>query len=228
MRPTVSVVVPTYNEEAAIAKLLENLCAIGADEIIVADGHSSDRTGEIASGYPGIRFLCSPTPNRAVQMNLGAAWSTGDILLFLHADVRLGPNSLHALRKTMSDPAVLGGNFDIQYEGGDLAASWFTAVNRWRCRWGIFYGDSGIFCRRSVFEHLGGYRDWPLMEDYEFARKLWMSGKISFLTESIYVSNRRWKKSGLFSTVVFWIVIQALYQLRVSPRRLARLYGIVR
>lgn len=201
---------------------------IGADEVIVADGNSSDRTREIASAYPGVLFLCSPAPNRAVQMNLGAASSGGDILLFLHADVRLGPDSLHALRKTMVDPAVLGGNFDIQYEGGDLAAAWFTAVNRWRRRWGIFYGDSGIFCRRSVFERLGGYRDWPLMEDYDFARKLWMSGKISFLMEPIYVSDRRWRKSGLFSTVAFWAIIQALYQLGVSPRRLARLYGVVR
>ena len=52
--------------------------------------------------------------------------------------------------KSSRDPDVVGGNFDMCYEGSDWVAAAFTSVNRWR-RWlGAFYGDSGIFCRRKV------------------------------------------------------------------------------
>jgi cellulose synthase/poly-beta-1,6-N-acetylglucosamine synthase-like glycosyltransferase len=81
-------------------------------------------------------------------MNAGAQASSGEVLVFLHADVRLGPGGLAAVRDSLRDPKVVGGNFDVRYE------------NRWR-RLGVFYGDSGIFCRHRVFEALSGYAPWP-------------------------------------------------------------------
>src|SRR5205823_6342604 len=101
-----------------------------------------------------------------------------------------------ALRRAMENDTVIGGTFDIQYEGGDFPASLFTRVNRARRRIGIFYGDAGIFCRRSVFASMCGYREWPIMEDYEFARRLWKHGRVVLLNEPIWVSDRRWRKAG--------------------------------
>ena len=77
-------------------------------------------------------------------MNVGAQASSGEVLLFLHADVRLGPGGLAAVRDNLRNPEVAGGNFDIHYEGCDWVAAAFTSVNRWRRRLGVFYGDSGI------------------------------------------------------------------------------------
>src|SRR5207244_11570986 len=59
---------------------------------------------------------------RATQMNEGARASSGDVLLFLHADVRLGPGALAAVRECMRDADIIGGNFDIRYEGEDWVA----------------------------------------------------------------------------------------------------------
>jgi rSAM/selenodomain-associated transferase 2 len=223
---TLSIVIPTYNEEATIGRLLAQLAKAGAEEIVVADGNSSDRTAEIvrAARVP----LIEMPPCRALQMNAGARASHGDALLFLHADVRLGDGALAAVRGALEDAAVAGGNLDVVYEGGDFAAACFTKVNRWRRRWGIFYGDSGIFCRRTVFESLGGFPPWPIMEDYEFARCLFRSGKLAFCNAHLYVSARRWKSSGLLATLGTWFLIQTLYTLGMPPRRLARLYQAVR
>lgn len=223
--PAISIIVPVYNEEAAVGGLLDNLSAQGPAEIIVVDGGSTDRTAELAS--PRAHLIRSET-GRAAQMNAGAAAASGETLLFLHADVRLEEGSLGRIGSAMEDAAVVGGNFDVRYEGSGWAASAFTRINRWRRRWGIFYGDSGIFCRRSVFEKLGGYRLWPVMEDYDFARRLSKAGRLALLERSIWVSDRRWRNSGLFRTLWSWFLIQGLYSLGVPPRHLARLYRHVR
>lgn len=227
MKCSVSILIPTYNEASVVEGLLHNLSALGADEIIVIDGGSRDGTCEITSGFPEARLIHA-APCRALQMNAGFLASRGDVLLFLHADVQLNPGALEPVRCALSDPAVAGGNFDIHYEGQDRAATWFTAINRHRRRWGILYGDSGIFCRRSVFETLGGFKPWPILEDYEFARRLGKMGPLALLSEPIYVSNRRWRRRGLCPTMWSWLLIQGLYTLGVSPHRLARLYSAVR
>jgi hypothetical protein len=62
---------------------------------IEANGNSADRTVEIASAYARI-IRCRPC--RAMQMNAGARASSGGVVVFLRADVRLGAGGLAALR----------------------------------------------------------------------------------------------------------------------------------
>ena len=223
--PSVSIIIPTLNEEHVIGALLECLVPQQPDEIIVADGCSSDRTVEIASHHARV---VRSAPIRGTQMNHGAEASSGEVLLFLHADVRPSSRAVEELRRTMRTPAIIGGNFSIRYEGRDMAAAFFTWVSRVRRPCGVFYGDSGIFCRRNVFEGLGGYRPWQIMEDYEFARRLWRAGKLALLDEPIGVSARRWRKLGLPRTVWSWVWIQGLYSAGMSPGRLAKMYRNVR
>jgi len=223
--PTISIVIPTINEEANIGPLLDNLEGLGAEEIIVADGGSTDSTAAIAGRRA--RVVHSPA-NRGLQMNEGARVAGGGILLFLHADVRLGAGSLDRVRQAMRDGGAPGGCFDIRYEGEDAAARAFTVINRWRRALGVFYGDAGIFSRRRVFEELGGYRPYPVLEDYEFARRLRKTGKLALLDEPIHVSNRRWRNSSIPGTLWSWFWIQGLYLAGVSPERLARMYRNVR
>jgi rSAM/selenodomain-associated transferase 2 len=221
----ISVIIPALNEEGSLAAMLEAVRAAGECEIIVVDGGSADRTRAIAARYGTV---LGSAPGRAVQMNRGAKESSGEVLLFLHADVVFPPNGLAAIARVLTDPSIAGGNFDIEYEGNSFSCRIFTRINRWRRPFGIFYGDSGIFVRREVFEQLGGYRSLPLMEDYDFARRLVRRGRTVCLKESLTVSARRWEEYGLLRTTAAWFFLHVFYYLGVPTRWWRRLYPDIR
>lgn len=222
----ISVIIPTYNEESRLEQLLRELQEQGTGaEVLVADGASTDATVAVAARHA--RVVRSER-NRGRQLNRAAREAQGDILLFLHADVRLPAGALAAVERVLADRRVVGGTFSLEFTGDGLPGRVFTGINRWRRRFGIFYGDSGIFVRRELFERLGGFREWPLVEDYEFARRLVKAGKTVCLPERLQVSSRRWSGGRLWRTMAAWLFIQTFYFLGVSPERLARWYPPVR
>jgi rSAM/selenodomain-associated transferase 2 len=223
----ITVIIPTFNEYPTIVALVRSLIEQQPLEILIADGESTDGTAKACDGLPGTRSIACPR-GRAIQMNIAAREARGDILLFLHADVEIPAGALAAVAASMRDPDVAGGHFDILFAGGDTTATIFSSINRIRYRFGVFYGDSGIFCRKSAFEQMGGYQPWPILEDYDFARRLRRFGRIASLPLALHVSDRRWRRGGLLKTLWAWFWIQALYLAGVPPHRLARMYRNVR
>lgn len=222
----ISVIIPTLNEESCIQETLETLLAAAGDfEVIVVDGQSDDRTESLASHY--CRTITSPR-GRATQMNRGAEFARGEILLFLHADAAFPRSGIRSLEKAMEDHRVVGGNFDLIFEGDSAPPRIFTWINRWRRPFGVFYGDSGIFVRRAIFDELRGYRALPLMEDYDFARRLVKRGKTAFVKDPLIVSSRRWEEHGLLRTMSLWFFLHTFYLAGVPARYLAPFYPPIR
>ncbi|MGI9185141.1 MAG: TIGR04283 family arsenosugar biosynthesis glycosyltransferase [Solirubrobacteraceae bacterium] len=227
--PVISVVVPVLNEARGLPSLLDHLLQLdGRFEVVIADGGSTDGTPQIAAAHPRAPRLVHSPPGRAEQMNAGAAQASGEALLFLHADTRLPPDAYRSLRRALANPGVIGGNFELRFDGADrfsrLLGGWY-ALQR---RAGVYYGDSAIWVRRTAFERLGGYRPLPIMEDYELSRRLQRAGDTSCLPGPAVTSARRWQQLGLLRTIASWVLIRLLFIAGVSPARLARRYPHVR
>ena len=221
----VSVIIPVLNEESTIENLLTQDWVAHADEVIVADGGSTDRTVALAGQYATV--ICAE-PGRGPQMNAGARKASGDILFFLHADVRLQPGAIEAIRLAFENPAVVGGCLDVVFTGGDWVSRLFTWGYHHRRIFRIIYGDAGIFCSNNIFLQMGGYKNIAIMEDYEFARRLWKLGRMALVDEPIYVSDRRWRRAGLLRTWMVWTVIQTLFSLGYPPQKLGKFYKVIR
>ncbi len=221
----VSIIVPVLNEAAHLPILLEGLAPLRDHaEIIVVDGGSADGTADAERAAGWARVLASPR-GRARQMNAGAAAATGEVLLFLHADVTLPPNALQDIDAALADPQVVGGRFDVRLENPRRIYRVIEAFMNARSRWsGIWTGDQAIFMRRAVFERLGGYPDIPLMEDVEFSRRLRGAGRRACLRTRVTASARKWEREGVFRTITLMWGLRFLYMVGVSPARLHRWY----
>lgn len=223
----VSVVVPVLDEEARIEHQLRTLTDEKRwHEVIVVDGGSMDRTVERARVVTGVRVLVAPR-GRALQMNAGARSATGDVLLFLHADVELPSDALRHVAEALADPCVVAGAFRTwtvpDAPGHRLAPLLRLADLRSRYT-GLPYGDQAVFVRAGIFERLGGYPEQPLMEDLEMSRRLRRAGKIRTVPARVRVSGRRFLSRPLYYFVLLNI-FPMLYAAGVPPARLARLYG---
>src|SRR5262249_54043541 len=115
----VSEIIPTLQESSTIIGCLEHLAGQGADEVVVADASSPDGTADLAA--PLCTLVVRSPRGRGVQQNRGAAASSGDVLLFLHADCRLEAGALDLLRRFVRrHPRVPGGCFRMRVEDRDL------------------------------------------------------------------------------------------------------------
>jgi len=221
--PLVSVIVPTFDEEAELPALFDHLDSVDGEwEVLVADGGSRDRTVEIARERGA--EVVSEGSHRAPQLNAAAARAQGELLVFLHADSRLPPDAHRALSET--DAA--GGNFALRFDGGDRFARVLTRAYAFQRRFGFYYGDSTIWLRPSTFAALGGYRDLPIMDDYDLVRRLERGFQTECLPGPALTSPRRWRALGVPRTLVTWWVIRLLFVAGVPAERLARLYKRIR
>jgi rSAM/selenodomain-associated transferase 2 len=220
---SISIIIPTLNEEEHLASTLAGLTSEPGIEAIVVDGGSTDRTIQMAEGY-GIRVLSAPA-GRARQMNTGAAQANGDILLFLHADTRLPVGFADHIRTALSKQGVVAGAFQLAIDGPGIGLRIIEKLANLRSRWlGLPYGDQAMFLPKSLFQELGGFPDQPIMEDFELARRLAKRGKIVILPLAVVTAARRWQRLGLLKTTLLNQAIVIAYLYGVSPDRLARWY----
>ena len=223
----ISIILPVLHEtqriEEAIARLRDQYPR-NEMEIVVVDG---DMGGTTISAIKDEKVLkLTSKRGRAFQMNRGAAFARGDILLFLHADTLLPFRALDLVRAAMDDTRFVAGTFDLGFntERGifrvtELYVSLRTRLTR------VPFGDQAIFIRRDYFEKIGGYREIPLMEDVELMKRIRKRGdKIIIIPEKVRTSPRRYEQEGIiYCTLRNWLV-QALYAWGVPAERLEKWY----
>jgi rSAM/selenodomain-associated transferase 2 len=225
---TLSAIVPMLNEAATIASTLDALRrgAPGA-EIVVVDGGSIDASVTIAQ--PLCDTLISAPRGRARQMNAGTRASHGDALVFVHADTIVPATFAADIASALSDPAIVGGRFDVKLDSSAVPYRIIGAMISLRSRISrTGTGDQAIFVRRDVFDRLGGFPELELCEDLEFSRRLKRAGRIACLRTRVTTSARRWNRDGVARTVLRMWLIRAMYLLGVPPARLKRMYSDTR
>lgn len=222
--PPLSIVVPALDEAAGIGMALARLQPLRRRgcEVVVVDGGSRDATVALATPASD-RVVVSP-PGRAAQMNAGARVARGDVLLFLHADTELPDDADRRVLEAL-DAGPGWGRFDVRIAGRPAMLRVIAAMMNLRSRLtAVATGDQAMFCRRAVFEAVGGFPSQPLMEDVEISKRLRRLGPPACLRARVTTSGRRWERHGVVRTVLLMWRLRLAYFLGVDPARLARIY----
>lgn len=222
------IVVPVLNEEQVIEATLERLAVLREREVrvIVVDGGSSDATVQKARPFAD-HVLQSPS-GRALQMNAGAkaALADGaDALLFLHADCALPAAADVSIEQALRTSGRVWGRFDVRIDGKSKMLRIVSTMMNWRSRLtGICTGDQGIFITAAAFRQLHGFALIPLMEDIEFCKRARALSRPIALRARVVVSGRRWRRQGIWHTIVLMWRFRLAYFLGADPQRLAQQY----
>lgn len=226
--PFLSIVVPIYNEERVIDRLLDQLRPLRETcEVILVDGGSTD--GTLARIDDAFTVIRAPK-GRGGQLNAGARAATGAVLLFLHADSVLPPDPVGEVERVMRTHRV--GCFGVRFEPSSPLMRICAALSNFRCYVRrIMFGDQGIFIERALFLEVSGFPDLPLMEDYRFSLDLRRRGLRPGATRGrITTSARRFGTTtrSRLRTMMQMAHLRRLYRRGASIEEIARRYGEAR
>lgn len=180
MAVEVSVIVAAYNEEECIGKCLESLKkqTHPSFEVIVADDGSTDRTQEIAKEY-GIRVIEGSHIGPGLARNNAVPYTSGEILVFVDADMSFHPNFLNKLVEPIKQNGIVGTFTKEEYvENWDNPWARCWTINCGlpdRKRHPLDYPDTDrVFraIRQGDFLSVNGYDDMGYSEDHSLSRKL--------------------------------------------------------
>ena len=225
---SVSIIVPCWNDEASLEKLLNHLNLIAKNEreslqLIVVDAAQSESCLEICQRHGSLWIPASPC--RGAQLRLGASHAVHSILWFLHADAHLTFDCLPAIRSAI-DSGASGGYFAFRFSNANCWQSrLLEKLINMRTRFGIPYGDQGLFFQRDIYLSSGQHDASPLFEEVELVRRVRDQGRFVELAKGMGVDARRWQRDGWWHRSFRNRLLAIAYWMGVPASRLAAIYS---
>jgi len=222
----ISVIIPAYNEGDRVYNLISFINQFAAGivcETIVVDAASTDNTCEQATlaGAKVIQFLAK---SRASQMNAGASVAKGNVLYFVHADVRLVPTFALDIKEAVTQN-YQAGCYRYLFDSD----KWLLKINAYCTRFKSLMcrgGDQTLFVTKQVFETLSGYNEYyAVMEDYDFIRRLRRKYTFRIIPKNVVVSARKYDRNSWLRVQLVNLFAFILFNLNRNPLDIKKTYS---
>jgi glycosyltransferase involved in cell wall biosynthesis len=230
----VSLIIPAHNEEKYIGACLEAILSSGGafSEIIVVDNASTDRTAEIAAGFPGVRVVRESEKGltRARQRGFIESHGDSDILAYVDADTRMPAGWYGKVIDEFRNPrlACLSGPqlyYDVSaWHRFLIRLYWYVLAVPAYLALGYMVVGNNFAIRRTTLEKMHGF-DTSISfygEDTNIARRAHDFGKVKFRTDfTMPASPRRLKGQGVTRTAVLYVmnfISEAIFKAPATER----------
>jgi glycosyltransferase involved in cell wall biosynthesis len=221
------IVIPSLNAGAALGSTLAALRQ-GCGEnvfgmIVIAEAGDVAATSQVATPYGAV--VVRAAKGRGHQIRAAISCTTSPWLFVCHADSMPSPDWGERLQSRVARHGESAAYyFDFLLDDRHVMArlvEWGVAL---RCRVrSLPYGDQGLIIARSLYETVGGYRDWPLFEDVAMSEALG-SQRLKRLGARMTTSAQRYRSRGFLHQVLANRRLLAHYRKGVDPVRLAHFY----
>jgi len=220
--PSISVIVPTLNEEESIETCLRSVRnqKVSDFELILSDGESNDKTVEASRRYVD-KIIVSSNRGIGTQQNLGAKFAEGEILVFIHADTVVGESLLEEISGATND-GYIGGGCVVKTVGEGYKCKLFDEtiklINMILNSFNIICTGEVLFFRKDVFIKNNGFRD-VFFEDVDMLLRVRNDGKLKLLKSTVVTSGRRFRE-GFWKKMIFEWMLYAILTLLGRPRKM--------
>ncbi|NOZ81552.1 MAG: glycosyltransferase family 2 protein [Candidatus Micrarchaeota archaeon] len=187
--PSVSIIVPAYNEEDSVVKTLQNLKRLeypGEIEIILVDDGSTDATPKLAKTVPGVKVYTKPRGGKASALNFGLKKAKGRIIGVVDADSYPRRDSLVKAIGFFQDRNVAAVTTTILVRNARTFMERMQKIEYILIAWtrrlldsfNSIYATPGplTLYRKDVLLKVGGFDEKNLTEDIEIAWRLLSKG----------------------------------------------------
>ena len=197
--PKISIIIPTFNEANNLPLLLSDLSILSKEgEVLIVDCGSKDRTIDICNIY-GAKLYKSKKRNRGLQLDIGAKNSKGDWLFFLHADTRLTRDWLMRIQSVLKENNNHIYNLKFKINNKKKIYRILEFLVNFRSQYlKMPYGDQGLIIHRNTYFKNNGFRKIPLMEDFDFIKRLKNKKDLKQLNLPVFTSSRKWERTNIF------------------------------
>ena len=221
---TISVVIPTLDEQEHLRRALTCTRQPGVERIVV-DGGSRDGSAHTARFLRAEKVLFGP-PAEDRRMDVGYRVAAGEVVLFLRADAQLEPGWRDAIARALVDPRVQGGAFRLGLEAPGLRFRVLEGLARLRCAlFGLARADQAIFVRRKLLDQIHGVPETPVFADLDLARAIRDHGRLARLALRAFSSPERCAVTGTGRALAREALAWLGYLLDVDRARVARARG---
>ena len=228
-RPTISLIIPAYNEEAYLPACLDAVTANVAGravEIIVVDNNSTDGTRRIIEERAGVTYVFEPAKGITRARQRGLVASSGDILAYVDADTLPPAGWIDQIWDQFArrpDLACLSGPYsfyDLSGLRNRISTAWFVAARPIYNMTGYMMVGGNFAIKSSVLEKMGGFDSSIEFygEDVDIGKRAKKFGKVLFLPDFVMpTSGRRMKKQGFAKMAAIYLINYLSIMARGKP-----------
>jgi glycosyltransferase involved in cell wall biosynthesis len=196
-----SVIIPTLNEERHVGSLLSDVAAQSRrpDEVLVVDAGSTDGSVPVVRRFSFAKLLEGESPV-ACGRNLGGRSATGDVLIFLDADVRLTEGFFEGFLEEFERRGLdVACPLYVPYRSTLMVEGFHALFNTlFKVSQGVLPSGAGhcIALRGDVFRGSRGFDPNLKFDDIELIRRLSRGRRFGIVEERVFVSDRRYRENG--------------------------------
>lgn len=230
---TITILVPTLNEEKALPILIERLKDLEPPplEVLLVDGGSADET--VAMGKAAGWNILVTERGRAQQINAGVAAARGETVCVLHADTLPPSDMMAVIERTLADRRIALASFTPLIQGPERTR-WGTSLHNWAKTWyaplitrphlfvrgvRLLFGDHAMFFRRKDFLSVGGCTPGDaVMEEADLCVKLAALGRVKMVLRFVETSDRRIAAWGVLKANWIYFKVGMLWAFGLRDR----------